>query len=265
MQLYADFPRHDELNPFGLGELIVRPYGKNSTHFGGRRIGVIWHTQGSGKSLSMAFLAGKVIRHPAMKNPTIVVITDRNDLDDQLFGTFSRCRDLMRQTPVQAESRPNLRTLLNVPAGGVVFTTIQKFMPEEKGDQYPKLSDRENIVVIADEAHRSQYDFIDGYARHMHDALPKASFIGFTATPIERDDRNTPAVFGDYIDYRGRRRNGKTASAHQVGRPRGNGGNGKTNCPCGGRPRETCRGAAERHEGQGAHRMHEPPHLCRYV
>ncbi|MBW2595058.1 MAG: type I restriction endonuclease subunit R [Deltaproteobacteria bacterium] len=200
MQLYADFPRHDELNPFGLGELIVRPYGKNSTHFGGRRIGVIWHTQGSGKSLSMAFLAGKVIRHPAMKNPTIVVITDRNDLDDQLFGTFSRCRDLMRQTPVQAESRPNLRTLLNVPAGGVVFTTIQKFMPEEKGDRYPMLSDRENIVVIADEAHRSQYDFIDGYARHMHDALPKASFIGFTATPIERDDRSTPAVFGDYID-----------------------------------------------------------------
>jgi type I restriction enzyme R subunit len=199
-QLYADFPVHDELNPFGLGEHIVPPYGKRSTHFGGRRIGVIWHTQGSGKSLSMAFLAGKVIRHPAMKNPTIVVITDRNDLDDQLFGTFSRCRDLMRQTPVQAETRVNLRELLKVPAGGVIFTTIQKFMPEEKGDQYPKLSDRENIVVIADEAHRSQYDFIDGYARHMHDALPEASFIGFTATPIERDDRNTPAVFGDYID-----------------------------------------------------------------
>jgi type I restriction enzyme R subunit len=200
-QLYAEFPALDELNPFGLGEHIVPPYGKNQMkHFGDRRIGVIWHTQGSGKSLSMAFLAGKVIRHPAMKNPTIVVITDRNDLDDQLFGTFSRCRDLVRQTPVQAESRPHLRTLLNVPAGGVVFTTIQKFMPEEKGDRYPKLSDRENIVVIADEAHRSQYDFIDGYARHMHDALPKASFIGFTATPIERDDRSTPAVFGDYID-----------------------------------------------------------------
>jgi Type I site-specific restriction-modification system, R (restriction) subunit and related helicases len=198
-QLYTKFPALDELNPFEVKDPAV-PYGKGSTHFGGRRIGVIWHTQGSGKSLSMAFLAGKVIRHPAMKNPTIVVITDRNDLDEQLFGTFSRCRDLMRQTPVQAESRPHLRTLLNVPAGGVVFTTIQKFMPEEKGDQYPKLSDRENIVVIADEAHRSQYDFIDGYARHMHDALPKASFIGFTATPIERDDRSTPAVFGDYID-----------------------------------------------------------------
>jgi len=198
-QLYAEFPALDELNPFEVRDPTV-PYGKASTHFGGRRIGVIWHTQGSGKSLSMAFLAGKVIRHPAMKNPTVVVITDRNDLDDQLFGTFSRCRDLMRQTPVQAESRPHLRTLLNVPAGGVVFTTIQKFMPEEKGDQYPKLSDRENIVVIADEAHRSQYDFIDGYARHMHDALSKASFIGFTATPIERDDRSTPAVFGDYID-----------------------------------------------------------------
>ena len=198
-QLYAEFPALDELNPFEVREPTV-PYEKASTHFGGRRIGVIWHTQGSGKSLSMAFLAGKVIRHPAMKNPTIVVITDRNDLDDQLFGTFSRCRDLMRQTPVQADSREHLRSLLDVPAGGVVFTTIQKFMPDEKGDRYPKLSDRENIVVIADEAHRSQYDFIDGYARHMHDALPEASFIGFTATPIERDDRSTPAVFGDYID-----------------------------------------------------------------
>jgi len=199
-QLYAEFPAHDEMNPFGLSDPSAHPYGKNSKHFGGRRIGVIWHTQGSGKSLSMAYFAGKIIRHPAMKNPTIVVITDRNDLDDQLFGTFSRCRDLMRQTPVQAETRENLRELLKVAAGGVVFTTIQKFMPDAKGDQYPKLSDRENIVVIADEAHRSQYDFIDGYARHMRDALPNASFIGFTATPIERDDRNTPAVFGDYID-----------------------------------------------------------------
>ncbi len=199
-QLYAEFPALDALNPFGIGEHIVPPYGDQTKHFGGRRIGVIWHTQGSGKSLSMAFLAGKVIRHPAMKNPTIVVITDRNDLDDQLFGTFSHCRDLMRQTLVQADSREHLRFLLDVPAGGVVFTTIQKFMPDEKGNRHPMLSDRENIVVIADEAHRSQYDFIDGYARHMHDALPQASFIGFTATPIERDDRSTPAVFGNYID-----------------------------------------------------------------
>jgi type I restriction enzyme R subunit len=199
-QLYAEFPDHDEMNPFGVTDVLEHPYGKDTTHFGGRRIGVIWHTQGSGKSLSMAYFAGKIIRHPAMKNPTIVVITDRNDLDDQLFGTFSRCRDLMRQTPVQAETRENLRELLKVAAGGVVFTTIQKFMPDDRGDQYPELSPRENIVVIADEAHRSQYDFIDGYARHMRDALPKASFIGFTATPIERDDRSTPAVFGDYID-----------------------------------------------------------------
>ncbi|MCD6198701.1 MAG: HsdR family type I site-specific deoxyribonuclease, partial [Deltaproteobacteria bacterium] len=124
----------------------------------------------------------------------------RNDLDDQLFGTFSSCRDLLRQTPVQAENRKHLKELLHVPAGGVVFTTIQKFLPDAKGQQYPELSARSNIVVIADEAHRSQYDFIDGFARHMHDALPNASFIGFTGTPIERDDRSTPAVFGDYID-----------------------------------------------------------------
>lgn len=148
----------------------------------------------------MAFFAGKVIRHPAMENPTLVVITDRNDLDDQLFGTFSACRDLLRQTPVQAEDREHLKELLQVPAGGVVFTTIQKFFPDSKGYQYPELSSRRNIVVIADEAHRSQYDFIDGFARHMHDALPNASFIGFTATPIESSDRSTPAVFGDYID-----------------------------------------------------------------
>ena len=138
--------------------------------------------------------------HPAMENPTLVVITDRNDLDDQLFATFSGCADLIRQTPVQAESREHLKKLLTVPAGGVIFTTIQKFFPEAKGGRYPRLSERRNIVVIADEAHRSQYDFIDGFARHMHDALPNASFIGFTGTPIERDDRSTPAVFGDYID-----------------------------------------------------------------
>jgi len=166
---------------------------------GDHRIGVVWHTQGSGKSLTMAFYAGRIIRELAMANPTVVVLTDRNDLDDQLFGTFARCRELLRQPPVQAESRMDLRAKLAVESGGVVFTTIQKFFPEEKGDRHPLLSERRNIVVIADEAHRSQYDFIDGYARHMHDALPKASFIGFTGTPIELQDANTRAVFGDYI------------------------------------------------------------------
>ena len=166
---------------------------------GDRRIGVVWHNQGSGKSLTMAFYAGAIIREPAMNNPTIVVLTDRNDLDDQLFGTFSRCSELLRQDPAQAESRADLRQKLSVNVGGVVFTTIQKFFPEEKGDSHPVLSERRNIVVIADEAHRSQYDFIDGYARHMRDALPNASFLGFTGTPIELDDANTRAVFGDYI------------------------------------------------------------------
>ncbi len=166
---------------------------------GDRRVGVVWHTQGSGKSLTMAFYAGRVIVHPAMENPTLVVITDRNDLDDQLFGTFARCHELLRQPPIQAESRADLREKLRVDAGGVIFTTIQKFFPEEKGDRHPLLSERRNIVVIADEAHRSQYDFIDGFARHMRDALPNASFIGFTGTPIELTDKNTRAVFGDYI------------------------------------------------------------------
>ncbi len=166
---------------------------------GDRRIGVVWHTQGSGKSLTMAFYAGRVILAPEMENPTIVVLTDRNDLDDQLFGTFARCRDLLRQPPVQAVDRADLRAKLSVGSGGVVFTTIQKFFPEEKGDRHPVLSERRNIVVIADEAHRSQYDFIDGFARHMRDALPHASFIGFTGTPIEKTDANTRAVFGDYI------------------------------------------------------------------
>jgi len=167
---------------------------------GDKRCGVVWHTQGSGKSLTMAFYAGEMVLHPAMENPTIVVMTDRNDLDDQLFGTFCQCQDLVRQEPQQAESRTHLRKLLQVAAGGVVFTTIQKFMPDESGDTFPLLSDRRNIVVIADEAHRSQYDFIDGLAKHLRDALPNASFIGFTGTPIEAADRNTPAVFGDYID-----------------------------------------------------------------
>jgi type I restriction enzyme R subunit len=166
---------------------------------GDRRVGVVWHTQGSGKSLTMAFYAGRIIREPAMENPTIVVLTDRNDLDDQLFGTFSRCQDLLRQPPVQAESRAHLRALLSRAAGGVVFTTIHKFFPEAQGDRHPALSARPNIVVIADEAHRSQYDFIDGFARHMRDALPHAAFIGFTGTPIELADANTRAVFGDYI------------------------------------------------------------------
>jgi len=166
---------------------------------GDRRCGVVWHTQGSGKSLTMTFFAGKIILEPAMENPTLVVLTDRNDLDGQLFGTFCRCSELLRQTPVQADSRAQLRELLKVASGGVVFTTIQKFFPEERGDRHPLLSDRRNIVVIADEAHRSQYDFIDGFARHMRDALPHASFIGFTGTPIELTDRNTRAVFGDYI------------------------------------------------------------------
>ena len=200
---------------------------------GDRRIGVVWHTQGSGKSLTMAFYAGRIIREPAMENPTVVVLTDRNDLDDQLFATFARCADLLRQPPVQAASRADLRARLMVESGGVVFTTIQKFFPEEKDDRPPlpgwnetvprpsaapagspaipgsgiarrprqrsPLSARRNIVVIADEAHRSQYDFIDGYALHMRDALPNASFIGFTGTPIELEDASTRAVFGDHI------------------------------------------------------------------
>lgn len=166
---------------------------------GDRRAGVVWHTQGSGKSLTMLFFAGQIILEPSMENPTIVVLTDRNDLDDQLFGTFARCHELLRQKPVQAEDRAHLRKLLSVAAGGVVFTTIQKFLPEIKGNQHPELSRRRNIIVIADEAHRSQYDFIDGFARHMRDALPKASFIGFTGTPIELTDANTRQVFGDYI------------------------------------------------------------------
>ena len=166
---------------------------------GDRRVGVVWHTQGSGKSLTMVFYAGRIIRERALENPTLVVLTDRNDLDDQLFGTFSRCQEPLRQPPVQAESRAHLRELLSVAAGGVVFTTIHKFFPEEKGDRHPTLSARRNVVVIADEAHRSQYDFIDGFARHMRDALPHASFIGFTGTPIEKADASTRAVFGDYI------------------------------------------------------------------
>lgn len=173
---------------------------KASAAQGNKRAGVIWHTQGSGKSLSMVFYTGKMVVEPEMNNPTIVVLTDRNDLDDQLFGTFCDCQQLLRQEPKQATDRKTLRDLLSVASGGIVFTTIQKFLPEEKGDTFPMLTDRRNVVVVADEAHRSQYDFIDGFARHMRDALPNASFIGFTGTPIEKQDASTQAVFGDYID-----------------------------------------------------------------
>lgn len=176
---------------------------------GDKRIGVVWHTQGSGKSLTMVFYAGKLVRDRRMDNPTLVVLTDRNDLDDQLFGTFSKSEALLRQTPIQATDRKHLRELLRTVAGGVYFTTIQKFLPDES-DKTPSLSDRRNIVVIADEAHRSQYGFeakIDkktgettyGLAKHLRDALPGASFIGFTGTPVALTDRNTVQVFGDTI------------------------------------------------------------------
>jgi type I restriction enzyme R subunit len=178
---------------------------------GDRKVGVIWHTQGSGKSLLMAFYAGQIIKHPAMENPTLVVLTDRNDLDDQLFGTFSMCKDLLRQTPQQATDRDHLRDLLDRPSGGVIFTTLQKFSPDDGTTDYPALTDRRNVIVIADEAHRSQYgfrakverktgDISYGFAKYLRDGLPNASFIGFTGTPIEKEDVNTPAVFGDYID-----------------------------------------------------------------
>jgi type I restriction enzyme R subunit len=182
-----------------------------SSEVGDHRGGVVWHTQGSGKSLSMVFYAGKLVLAPEMENPTLVVLTDRNDLDQQLFGTFSACRSLLRQTPRQAENREHLRELLAVAAGGIVFTTIQKFLETEEYEneagetkrisvKYPTLSTRRNIVVIADEAHRSQYDFIDGFARNMRDALPNATFLGFTGTPVEKSDANTRAVFGEYVD-----------------------------------------------------------------
>jgi type I restriction enzyme R subunit len=167
---------------------------------GNRHIGVVWHTQGSGKSLTMVFYAGKIIQQPELENPTLVVITDRNDLDGQLFGQFARCKEILRQEAVQAESREDLKSHLSVVSGGIVFTTIQKFYPDKGEDVYPVLTDRRNVIVIADEAHRSQYDTLDGFARHMRDALPNASFIGFTGTPIETGDKNTRQVFGDYID-----------------------------------------------------------------
>jgi type I restriction enzyme R subunit len=190
--------------------------GVKSQPAGDRKGGVVWHTQGSGKSLSMVFYTGKIVL--AMDNPTVVVITDRNDLDDQLFDTFAASRQLLRQEPIQAENREHLKDLLKVASGGIVFTTIQKFQPEE-GNVYEKLSGRKNIIVIADEAHRTQYGFkaktiddkdkngivigkktVYGFAKYMRDALPNASYIGFTGTPIERTDVNTPAVFGNYVD-----------------------------------------------------------------
>lgn len=179
---------------------------------GDRKAGVVWHTQGSGKSLTMVFYSGQIITHPLMENPTIVMLTDRNDLDDQLFGTFGNCVDLLRQKPVQAENREHIKELLKVSGGGVIFTTIQKFSPKT-GNVYDTLSERTNIVVVADEAHRSQYGFAGkefeteqgmetryGNAKYLRDALPNASYIGFTGTPIEKEDKSTPAVFGDYID-----------------------------------------------------------------
>jgi len=189
---------------------------KASSEEGNRKGGVVWHTQGSGKSLSMVFYTGKVVL--TLNNPTIVVITDRNDLDDQLFDTFAASKQLLRQEPVQAKNRTHLKELLKVAAGGVVFTTIQKFQPEE-GNVYELLSDRKNIVVIADEAHRTQYGFkaktiddkdedgnvvgskiVYGLAKYLRDALPNATYLGFTGTPIEKTDVNTPAVFGNYVD-----------------------------------------------------------------
>ncbi|MEG2358711.1 type I restriction endonuclease subunit R [Acinetobacter sp.] len=184
---------------------------------GDKKAGVVWHTQGSGKSLSMVFYTGKIVL--ALDNPTVVVITDRNDLDDQLFGTFAASSQLLRQTPKQAESREELKQLLKVGSGGVIFTTIQKFQPDDGGSVYEELSNRSNIVVVADEAHRSQYGFnakevdvkdetgqivgkrtVYGFAKYMRDALPNAAYLGFTGTPIEKTDVNTPAVFGNYVD-----------------------------------------------------------------
>lgn len=171
-----------------------------SSESGDRRGGVVWHTQGSGKSLEMLFFAAKIMRTEAMGNPTLVLLTDRNDLDDQLFGeVFSPAR-ILPERPRQADSRADLRRMLSRKSGGIIFTTVQKFAPETKGDSHPELTQRRNVVVIADEAHRSQYDFLDGFARHLRDALPHATYLGFTGTPIEATDKSTRQVFGDYVD-----------------------------------------------------------------
>lgn len=197
---------------YAVQKAVAQTLRATNSKDGDRKVGVVWHTQGSGKSLSMVFYSGQIITHPQMENPTIVMLTDRNDLDDQLFGTFGNCVGLLRQTPVQADSREHIKELLKVSGGGVIFTTIQKFAPAE-GNVYETLSDRTNIVVVADEAHRSQYGFSGrvvetddgseiryGNAKYLRDALPNASYIGFTGTPIEKEDKSTPAVFGDYID-----------------------------------------------------------------
>lgn len=189
---------------YGLAGVSLQPKGDH-------KAGVVWHTQGSGKSLSMVFYTGKTVLK--LNNPTVVVMTDRNDLDDQLFDTFAACKQLLRQDPIQAESRDNLKKLLRVAGGGIIFTTIQKFFPENGAENFDLLSERKNIIVIADEAHRSQYGFGAktsekdgevftkyGFAKYLRDALPNASFIGFTGTPIEKEDASTPAVFGNYID-----------------------------------------------------------------
>jgi len=171
---------------------------KSTSASGDKKVGIVWHTQGSGKSLTMTIYAAKLIKHREMQNPTIIIITDRNDLDNQLFDAFSKDEEFLRQTPIQAESREDLKEKLNVASGGVIFTTIQKFAPP-KDVKSKKISDRRNIVIIADEAHRSQYDLIDGLASYVREALPNASFIGFTGTPIETGDKNTRVIFGDYI------------------------------------------------------------------
>lgn len=194
--------------PEAYGLLSVK-----NQHEGDKKAGIVWHTQGSGKSLSMVFYTGKLALSKELENPTIVVLTDRNDLDNQLFKTFSRCRELLRQAPKQAESRKQIKELLKKSSGGIVFATIQKFFPEDGKEKYPTLSDRKNIIVIVDEAHRTQYGFGAkisikddkallryGYAKYLRDALPNASFIGFTGTPIEKSDKSTPAVFGNYVD-----------------------------------------------------------------
>src|SRR5690554_5869270 len=200
---------------FAVNKAVVSTQ-EASVEDGSRKGGVVWHTQGSGKSLSMVFYTGKIVLN--LNNPTILVITDRNDLDDQLFDTFAASTQLLRQTPVQAENRQHLKELLRVASGGVVFATIQKFQPDE-GNIYETLSERRNIIVVADEAHRTQYGFkaktidekdadgnvigskvVYGFAKYMRDALPNATYLGFTGTPIESTDVNTAAVFGDYVD-----------------------------------------------------------------
>ncbi|VVB70059.1 Uncharacterised protein [uncultured archaeon] len=210
-EILLDYIRHFivfEKNKDGVAKKIAAYHQYNAVNHalestkeaikGSKKAGVVWHTQGSGKSLTMGFYTGKLVLE--LDNPTIVVLTDRNDLDGQLFENFGKWQQILRQKPVHADSREKIKELLKVASGGIVFTTIQKFMPEEKLGKYPLLSDRKNIVVVADEAHRSQYEFIDGFAKHLRDALPNASFIGFTGTPIEKSDRSTLAVFGKCVD-----------------------------------------------------------------